>query len=133
MDSLAEGLSQQREALQLEHQKLTADFERERGKLEERTARLDQLRKELEETSLKNIEVRLAAEEALAELTGELGEVRAQERVEEVRTIVPASCMSCGSRPTTTTRLPGWWRSLRSSLRTSHSDWIQNGRRSAGG
>ncbi|MFP6763688.1 MAG: hypothetical protein VB858_08720, partial [Planctomycetaceae bacterium] len=56
-------------------------------KLEERTVRLDQMRKELEETSLKNLEVRLAAEDALADLSGQLGVQRAQERVEEVRTI----------------------------------------------
>ena len=63
-------------------------LDRERQKLEERSTRLDRMRQELEQMSVVNLESRLAAEEAMAELMANVDERAAKERVEEVRAVV---------------------------------------------
>jgi flagellar capping protein FliD len=63
-------------------------LDRERQKLEDRSARLDRMRQELEQVSVVNLESRLAAEEAMAELMVNVDEQVAKQRVEEVRAVV---------------------------------------------
>lgn len=90
-ESLAEQtaeIEQQRRELASDDENAKQQLERERQKLRERAECLDQLRKELEQVSMQNLEFRLAAEEAFAELTGEVGSQDAEERVAAVRTVI---------------------------------------------
>ncbi len=81
-------LERQRQDLVLEKERQEQSLAMEYEKLKERTHRIEGLRKELEQTSLKNLEDRLAVEEALAELAPRIGETAAKQRVEEVRTVI---------------------------------------------
>ena len=90
-EKLAEELAaveRQREEAETVLDRERQELERDRRKLQERTECLDELRKELEQVSVRNLESRLAAEEALAELTGEIGSDSAEQRVTEVRSVI---------------------------------------------
>lgn len=90
-----EQLNLMREQIEGEHKAfhgecdvLRGDMQRERERLKQRSDRLDEMRHELQETSLRNLESRLAAEEVMAELIATAGEDVARDRVAEVRTVI---------------------------------------------
>jgi hypothetical protein len=64
------------------------EMQQERNRLKQRSERLDDMRKELEEASLRNLESRLAAEEVMADLIAAAGDDVAHARVAEVRTVI---------------------------------------------
>lgn len=83
-----EMLDRQGRELLEEHKQAESAMARDSEKLKERGLRLEGLRKELEHTSLRNLEDRLAAEEALAEFIARTGEPAARQRVDEVRVVI---------------------------------------------
>lgn len=88
MNAQRQTLDRQHQELLEEQQSAQARLAREMEKLQDRNTRLENLRKELDQTSLRNLEDRLAAEEALAELIDRTGEVEGRQRVEEVRLVI---------------------------------------------
>jgi chromosome segregation ATPase len=84
----AADIERQRNELAADTQHQTQQLDRERQKLQERSECLDQLRRELEQVSVQNLEFRLAAQEALAELTSQVGSQTAEQRVAAVRPVI---------------------------------------------
>jgi hypothetical protein len=81
-------LERQWKTLETAKSEQLSKLDRERQKVDERSSRLDRMRQELEQMSVVNLESRLAAEEAMAELMANVDERAAKERVEEVRAVV---------------------------------------------
>lgn len=90
-----EGLARERTDWEQEREVQRADLRRQRDllavhadNLEARRQRLDRLRSELEETNRQTLELRLAVEEAYAQLTQTAGADSTKRRVEEARAIL---------------------------------------------
>jgi DNA repair exonuclease SbcCD ATPase subunit len=90
-----DALRQQRAQWELDRETQRADLRRQHDmltlhaeKLESRSQRLDQLRVELDETNCQTLEMRLAVDEAWAQLVGSSGSEAARQRVDEARGVL---------------------------------------------
>lgn len=88
LDALRQQIEQDHVAFHTACETHRGEMRRERNRLAQRSERLDEMRKELEETSLQNLESRLAAEDVMAELVATAGDETARRRVAEVRTVI---------------------------------------------
>ena len=88
LDALRQQIEQDHVAFHTECETHRGEMRCQRNRLAQRSERLDEMWKELEETSLQNLESRLAAEEVMAELVATAGDETARRRVAEVRTVI---------------------------------------------